>query len=98
MRLSGRDELANDPIDDVCRRKEIEQNSGQDVAQKSGLFGSESSNAVKENRHPLHGLHQQLGVGVHRGFSVSVVRVHGVHAGQEKLKSRNDDDRVGLGQ
>lgn len=96
MGLSWRDELRYDPVDDVGRGEEVEQDLGQDLAEQRGLIRAETTNAVEEDGHPLHGLHQQLRVRVQVAALVdaAVVVGHGVHAGQEELESGYHHDRI----
>lgn len=96
VRLSGRDELRDDPVDDVGRGEEVEQDLREDLAKQGSLVRTQASNAVEEDGHPLHGLHQQLRVGVEVAAVVvaAVVVAHGVHARQEELEGRNHHDWV----
>ena len=101
MRLSGRNELRNDSINEIGCWKKVEQNFGKNFAEERSLFRSKPANAIKENRHSLHRLHQKLGIGVDvHAFEVVVVVgaaavvVHSVHASEEKLEGGNDDHGV----
>ncbi|TRY67653.1 hypothetical protein TCAL_05861, partial [Tigriopus californicus] len=100
MRLSRRHKFAYHAIDDIGRRKEVAQNLRKNGAQQTGLRCSSPSNAIKEDRHLLHGLHESLRVldAARRRFDRYVGACGAVHADQEQLNSGDGNGRVRFGQ
>jgi len=60
MRLARRDEGADDAVDHIGSREEVDENARQQMADELSLEGTRSANAVEQNGHLFHGLKKKI--------------------------------------